>query len=151
MKIKSSAFTDQQPIPVKYTGDGQNVSPPISWEDVPQGTKSLALIVDDPDAPGGTFTHWLVHNIPPDKKGLPEGIATSPELKGGILQGNTSYGRTGYRGPHPPPGRPHRYYFSLYALDQVLNLKAGTSKQQLEEAMQGHIMALTQLLGTYGR
>ena len=151
MKIESSAFADQQPIPAKYTGDGQNVSPPLSWEDVPQGAKSLALIVDDPDAPGGVFTHWLVYNIPPDKIGLPEGVDTVSQLEDGSRQGSTSYGQTGYRGPHPPPGRPHRYYFSLCALDKMPSLKAGASKQQLEEAIQGQIIAATQLLGIYKR
>jgi len=151
MKLKSSDFADQQPIPARYTGEGENVSPPLSWEEVPPGTKSLALICDDPDAPGGVFTHWIIFNIPPDRSDLPEAVDKDSRLPDGSRQGNTSYGRSGYSGPHPPPGKPHRYYFSLYALDQMLNLEAGASRQQVLEAIQGHIRASTQLMGIYQR
>jgi len=121
------------------------------WSEPPQGTQSLALIVDDPDAPGGVFTHWVVFNILPDSRQLPEAIPTQAQLSSGALQGKNDFGRIGYGGPCPPPGRPHRYRFTLYALDRVLDLKAGVSKKQVVGAMQGHILTQGQLTGTYQR
>jgi len=121
------------------------------WSEPPQGTQSLALIVDDPDAPGGVFTHWVLFNILPDSRQLPEAIPTQAQLSSGALQGKNDFGRIGYGGPCPPPGRPHRYRFTLYALDRVLDLKAGVSKKQVVGAMQGHILAQGQLTGTYQR
>lgn len=151
LTVSSSAFQEGDKIPAKYTCEGQDVSPPLAWSEPPAGTRSLALIVDDPDAPGGVFTHWLLFNIPPDSRELPEAVPTQAELASGALQGKTDFGRTGYGGPCPPPGRPHRYQFTLYALDQPLDLEGGASKKQLLSAMEGHILTQGQLTGTYQR
>ena len=151
LTVSSSAFQEGDKIPAKYTCEGQDVSPPLAWSEPPAGTRSLALIVDDPDAPGGVFTHWLLFNIPPDSRELPEAVPAQAELDSGALQGKTDFGRTGYGGPCPPPGRPHRYQFTLYALDQPLDLEGGASKKQLLSAMEGHILAQGQLTGTYQR
>lgn len=151
LTVSSSAFQEGDKIPAKYTCEGQDVSPPLAWSEPPAGTRSLALIVDDPDAPGGVFTHWLLFNIPPDSRELPEAVPTQAELASGALQGKTDFGRTGYGGPCPPPGHPHRYQFTLYALDQPLDLEGGASKKQLLSAMEGHILAQGQLTGTYQR
>ncbi len=151
LSISSQAFQEGESIPARYTCEGDDVSPPLRWDEPSQGTRSLALIMDDPDAPVGVFTHWVILNIPPDSRGLPEALATEAELPGGARQGKNDFGRTGYGGPCPPPGRPHRYRFTLYALDQPLELKAGASKKQVLEAMSGHILAQGQLTGTYQR
>jgi len=151
LSLSSIAFKGGERIPVKYTCEGQDVSPPLTWSEPPQGTQSLTLIVDDPDAPGGAFTHWVLFNIPPDSGELPEAVPTQAQLSSGALQGKNDFGRVGYGGPCPPPGRPHRYCFTLYALDRVLDLKAGVSKKQVLDAMQGHILAQGQLIGTYQR
>ena len=151
LTVSSSAFKEGDRIPAKYTCQGQDVSPPLAWGEPPAGTQSFALIVDDPDAPGGVFTHWVLFNIPPDSRNLPEAVPTQAELASGALQGKTDFGRTGYSGPCPPPGRPHRYQFTLYALDQPLGLEGGASKKQLLSAMEGHILAQGQLTGTYQR
>jgi len=151
LTVSSSAFKEGDRIPAKYTCQGQDVSPPLAWSEPPAGTQSVALIVDDPDAPGGVFTHWVLFNIPPDSRELPEAVPTQAELASGALQGKTDFGRTGYGGPCPPPGRPHRYQFTLYALDQTLDLKGGASKKQLLSAMEGHILAQGQFTGTYQR
>lgn len=151
LRISSPAFQEGDTIPTKYTCQGQDVSPPLVWSDPPVGTQSFALIVDDPDAPGGVFTHWVLFNIPPDSCELPEAVPTQAEFPSGALQGKNDFGKTGYGGPCPPPGRPHRYQFTLYALDQPLDLEAGVSKKQLLSAMRGHILAQTQLMGTYRR
>jgi len=151
LSLSSTAFKGGEIIPVKYTCEGQDVSPPLMWSELPQGTQSLALIVDDPDAPVGVFTHWVLFNIPPDSGKLPEAVPTQAQLPSGALQGKNDFGRVGYGGPCPPPGRPHRYCFTLYALDRVLDLKAGVSKKQVLDAMQGHILAQGQLIGTYQR
>jgi Raf kinase inhibitor-like YbhB/YbcL family protein len=151
LTVSSSTFKEGDRIPAKYTCQGQDVSPPLAWGEPPAGTQSFALIVDDPDAPGGVFTHWVLFNIPPDSRNLPEAVPTQAELASGALQGKTDFGRTGYGGPCPPPGHPHRYQFTLYALDQPLGLEGGTSKKQLLSAMEGHILAQGQLTGTYQR
>jgi Raf kinase inhibitor-like YbhB/YbcL family protein len=151
LEIKSSAFKNGGPIPPKYTCKGQDLSPPLSWSGMPEGAKSIALICDDPDAPAMTWVHWVMYNIPSDQKGLKEGTPKDPELINGTLQGVTDFRRIGYGGPCPPPGGPHRYYFKLYALDTVLNLKAGATKEALLEAMEGHILEETQLMGTFKR
>jgi len=151
LTVSSSAFKEGDRIPAKYTCQGQDVSPPLAWGEPPAGTQSFALIVDDPDAPGGVFTHWVLFNIPPDSRNLPEAVPTQAELASGALQGKTDFGRIGYGGPCPPPGRPHRYQFTLYALDQPLGLEGGASKKQLLSAMEGHILAQGQLTGTYQR
>jgi len=151
MELKSIAFKNGDRIPAKYSCQGQDISPPLAWSGAPEQTQALALIVDDPDAPGGVFTHWLVFNIPSQSRQLPEAVPNQSQLSDGTLQGENDFGRTGYGGPCPPPGRPHRYRFTLYALDQPLALKAGASKRQLLDAMQGHILAQDQLVGTYQR
>lgn len=151
LTVSSSAFKEGDRIPAKYTCQGQDVSPPLAWSEPPAGTQSVALIVDDPDAPGGVFTHWVLFNIPPDSRELPEAVPTQAELASGAKQGKNDFGRTSYGGPCPPPGRPHRYQFTLYALDQPLGLEGGASKKQLLSAMEGHILAQGQLTGTYQR
>lgn len=149
--VLSPAFLEGDRIPTKYTCQGQDISPPLAWGEPPVGTQSFALIVDDPDAPGGVFTHWVLLNIPSDSRQLPEAVPTQTQLPSGALQGKNDFGRIGYGGPRPPPGRPQRYRFTLYALDQPLDLKAGVFKQQLIGAMQGHILAQGQLTGIYQR
>ncbi len=148
--LTSAAFKEGGPIPSRYTCDGQDVSPPLSWTQPPAGTKSLALISDDPDAPGKTWVHWVVYNLPPSARELPEAVRAEQELPDGTRQGTTDFGRIGYGGPCPPSGT-HRYFFTLYALDAALSLPPGATKQHVEAAMQGHILAHTQLIGTYRR
>lgn len=144
MKIETSAFQNGETIPAKYTCSGENVSPPLNISGAPKETKSFVLIVDDPDAPGGTFDHWLGWNIPGDTQKLPEGVKLPK-------QGKNSYQKLGYGGPCPPPGKPHRYFFKLYALDTMLSLPEGASKHQIESAMEGHVIAKTELIGTFQR
>jgi Raf kinase inhibitor-like YbhB/YbcL family protein len=151
LAVSSSAFQEGGKIPTKYTCEGQDVSPALTWGEPPAETRSFALIVDDPDAPGGVFTHWVLFNLPVGSRELPEAVPTQAQLANGSLQGKNDFGRIGYGGPCPPPGRPHRYQFTLYALDQPLDLKAGASKKQVIGAMQGHILAQGQLTGTYQR
>lgn len=151
LELSSSAFQEGGEIPTKYTCEGQDVSPTLTWGEPPAGTQSLALIMDDPDAPVGVFTHWVLFNLPADSRGLPEAVPTQAQLPDGSLQGKNDFGKIGYGGPCPPPGRPHRYQFTLYALDQTLDLKAGASKKQVLDAMQGHILAQGRLTGTYQR
>ncbi len=151
LPMSSPAFQDMDKIPTKYTCAGQGISPPLSWSEAPSGTQSFVLIVDDPDAPIGTFTHWIMFNIPPSSRGLPEAVPAQAQLSDGTVQGKNGFGKIGYAGPCPPPGRPHRYQFILYALDQALNLKAGASKEQVLDAIQGHVLAQGQLTGTYQR
>lgn len=147
LQIQSSAFSNEGTIPAKYTCDGENISPPLSWGQAPQGTKSFALIMDDPDAPHGTFDHWLVFNLPADTHTLPEAIKTLPV---GTQEGKNSFGKTSYGGPCPPD-REHRYFFKLYALDQMLPLKNGASKREIELAMKDHVLQLGQVMGRYDR
>jgi len=151
LQIISPAFAAGQPIPDNYTCAGLNVSPPLTWTNPPAGAKSSALIADDPDAPGGTWVHWVIYNLPPATAGLSEGVPKSPELANGAKQGVNDYQRTGYGGPCPPPGKPHRYFFKLYALDLPPDLKSGLTKKDLVAAMDGHILAEGQLMGTYQR
>lgn len=151
LSISSPAFQDGERIPAKYTCQGQDISPPLKWSQVPDETQSLALIVDDPDAPSGVFTHWVIFNLPPDSRELPEAVPAASQLPSSALQGKNDFGKIGYGGPCPPPGYPHRYLFTLYALDRQLDLKAGSSKQQVLNAMEGHILAQGQLTGTYQR
>lgn len=150
MKIDSSAFSEGQEIPGRYTGEGDDLSPPLSWSGIPGGTKSLALIVDDPDAPDPAapkmvWVHWVLYNIPPSAEALEEGIKTLPV---GTREGVNDWKRTGYGGPMPPIGR-HRYFYKLYALDVSLNLPGSPTKSSLENAMKGHILAEATLMGTY--
>ena len=150
MELKSPAFSEGQAIPSKYTCDGKDVSPPIAWSETPPGTKSFALIADDPDAPMGTWVHWVIYNLPPTTRKLPEEFPTDGRLPDGTIQGKTDFGRTGYGGPCPPSGT-HRYFFRLFALDTVLSLPSASTAKQLKAAMQGHILAEAQLMGSYRR
>lgn len=150
IEIKSPAFEEGGMIPQKHTCDGEDISPPLSWNSVPNGTKSLALICDDPDAPMGTWVHWVLFNLPANVQTLPENMPYQKTLKNGAKQGTTDFKKIGYGGPCPPSGT-HRYYFKLYALDTEINLDAGTTKQQLLKAMEGHIIAEGQLMGKYKR
>jgi len=150
MTLTSTAFTEGASIPQKYTCDGKNVSPPLQWEGVPGETSSFALIADDPDAPAGTWVHWVIYRIPPENNGLEEEITATRKLENGMVQGENDFGRIGYGGPCPPGGT-HRYYFRLYALDTELDLEPGATKQELLDAMEGHILEETQLMGRYSR
>ena len=150
LEIQSDAFEDGGDMPVQYAGKGKDISPPLSWSDVPAGTKSFALIMDDPDAPLGTWVHWVIYNIPETATGLKEDIPRILVLDDGTRQGLNSFRWTGYGGPHPPPGPKHRYFFRLYALDVVLELRAGANKGQLIRAMQTHILGEATLMGKFG-
>ncbi len=155
--VRSAAFTDGQPIPKTFTEDGQDVSPPLAWEQVPDGTKELALICDDPDAPSREpWVHWVIYKIPATVRELPEGLPTDATLEKPVkaMQGKNSWpdGRTvGYRGPAPPPGKIHHYHFKLYALGRELDLGAGADKAALLKAMAGSILAWGEVVGTYER
>src|SRR5881409_4275262 len=153
--LTSAAFKDGAPIPGKYTCDGGDVSPPLTLSGAPAGTRSVALIADDPDAPGGTWVHWVLYNLPATATALPENVAKTellPDLGGGgALQGRNDFRHAGYGGPCPPPGPAHRYFFKLYALDAALKLKAGAPKPDVEAAMKGHVLGTAQLVGTYAR
>ncbi len=151
LSISSPVFQEGASIPTKYSCEGQDISPPLVWGESPAGTRAFVLIVDDPDAPGGVFTHWVLFNLPADSRELSEAVPAQSQLPNGALQGKNDFGKIGYGGPCPPPGRPHRYQFALYALDQPLDLKSGASKKQVLEAMQGHILAQGQLTGIYQR
>ena len=151
LEITSTAFKAEQPIPKQYTGDGADQSPPLHWSEPPSGTKSIALICDDPDAPGGTWVHWVLFNLPAQVRELEEGVPKTETLGNGAKQGMSDFGNIGYGGPAPPKGKAHRYYFKLYALDVALDLPPGATKAQLENAMKGHILAEGQLMGKYGR
>lgn len=149
--ISSDDFKEGETIPATYTGDGKNTSPSLRWTGAPEGTKSLALICDDPDAPRKTWVHWVIFNIPSSSHGLPEAVPTRETLADDARQGKNDFGKIGYGGPSPPPGKPHRYYFKLYALDTGLDLPAGSTKDELLGAMKGHVLAEGQLMGRYGR
>ena len=150
-RLSSDAFGQDEAIPTRFTCDGDNVSPPLSWSAAPQGTDAFALIMDDPDAPGGTFTHWVLYDLPGDTASLPEGVAKTEELDEGGSQGLNDAGGTGYGGPCPPAGAPHRYRFTLYALDGLIDAGAGASKQEVLDAIEGSVLAEARLVGTYGR
>ncbi|MCS7309041.1 MAG: YbhB/YbcL family Raf kinase inhibitor-like protein [Armatimonadota bacterium] len=150
IRLTSTAFPEGGMIPKKYTCDGEDVSPPLTWDNVPEGTKSFALICDDPDAPMGTWVHWVLFNLPADVRSLPEAVPPDKELPSGARQGTNDFRKIGYGGPCPPSGT-HRYYFKLYALDTMLDLPAGCSKAQLLKAMDGHVLAEGQLMGKYSR
>ena len=150
IKITSSAFVEGGMIPKRYTCDSEDVSPDLTWSGVPEGTQSIALICDDPDAPMGTWVHWVLFNLPADLTGLPTAVGPDENLANGGLHGKNDFGRLGYGGPCPPGGT-HRYYFKLYALDIRFDLSSGISKAQLLVAMDGHILAEGQLMGRYTR
>jgi len=150
--LTSTAFTDGAAIPVKHTCDGGDVSPPLAWSGAPAGTRCFVLVADDPDAPAGSWVHWVVYNVPAAVSELPENVAKVETLDlGGARQGRNDFRRPGYGGPCPPPGPAHRYLFTLYALDAPLTLKAGAQRKDVETAMEGHVLGSAQLLGTYAR
>jgi len=151
LQITSTAFSEGQTIPAKYSCEGSDASPPLKWTNAPANTKSFALIADDPDAPAGTWVHWVLYDLPPNTTGLPEDVAKTQFIAGNAKQGLNSWPRLGYGGPCPPPGKPHRYFFKLYALDTMLDLKPGATKKDVKAAMKGHILAEGQLMGTYQR
>jgi Raf kinase inhibitor-like YbhB/YbcL family protein len=150
IKITSSAFAEGGMIPSKYTCDGADISPPLQWGEVPEGTKSIALISDDPDAPMGTWVHWVLFNLPAETKELTENIPPDETLPNGAKQAITDFGRVGYGGPCPPSGT-HRYFFKIYALDTELQVDTSTGKRGLLKAMEGHILGQGQLMGKYKR
>ena len=148
MKLASTAFDEGQSIPAVYTGEGKDISPPLTWTEPPAGTQSLALICDDPDAPMGVWVHWILYNLPAMTRQLKENFPKDPRLPDGSRQGRTDFGQTGYGGPYPPSGT-HRYFFKLYALDAMLSVAGKASKHDLTQAMKGHVLAEAQLMGTY--
>jgi Raf kinase inhibitor-like YbhB/YbcL family protein len=150
IKLTSTAFKDGGMIPTKYTCDGADVSPPLEWSGAPQTTKSLALICDDPDAPGKTWVHWVVFNLPASRTSLPENVPSQETIAGGGKQGMNDFNKIGYGGPCPPSGT-HRYFFKIYALGAELNLDSSTTKDQLVQAMKDYILAQGELMGRYKR
>lgn len=152
-ELTSEAFEEGATIPVRYTCEGEDVSPPVAWSGAPEDTQSFALVVEDPNAPRGAFDHWIVYDIPPHAAALPEDLGDSPRLEnlGESLQGKNDFGKVGWGGPCPPPGRPHRYVFRLYALDAVPGLDPGVKREALERALAGHVLATAELSGTFGR
>lgn len=144
MLFTSAVLQSGQPIPVRYTADGQDLSPPLEWTEVPIGTRSLAILCDDPDAPRGDWVHWVVYNLEPGLRSLDEGYT-------GGMSGRNDFGQMGYNGPSPPRGKPHRYVFQLFALDTTLSLPAHAGKAQLLRAMEGHVLGRAELTATYRR
>lgn len=151
IEITSPAFREGQPIPARHTADGEDASPPLQWTNVPPGAKSLALIADDPDAPVGTWVHWVLYDLPPATRELAEDVPRTQYLPGGAKQGLNDFRRLGYGGPSPPRGQPHRYCFKLYALDKLLDLRPGLTKSEVLKAMEGHVVGEGVLMGTYQR
>jgi len=151
LRVTSPAFREGAAIPVKHTCDGADVSPALAWTGVPKGAKSLALVCDDPDAPGGTWVHWVLYGLATAATGLPEGVSKVARLPDGTRQGMSDFKAVGYGGPCPPPGKPHRYYFRLYALDAVPEVKGTMTRARLDETMRGHVLAEGRLMGTYRR
>ena len=149
--LSSTAFAAGATIPRQHTCDGPDLSPPLAWAGQPDGTQSLALIVDDPDAPAGTWVHWVLFNLPSATRQLPQDVPRVQNLPDGSKQGKNDFERIGYGGPCPPPGPAHRYFFRLYALDAMLDLAPGSTRAELDQAMAGHIVAETTVIGTYGR
>ena len=150
-ELTSSAFKSGDPIPRRYTCEGEDLSPPFHWTVPPAATKSLVIIADDPDAPVGTWVHWVIYDLPLDLQALTEGVPVKDRLPNGALQGLNDIKRISYGGPCPPPGKPHRNYFTLYALDTELAVSSGLTKLQLLNEMSGHILASDELIGTYQR
>jgi Raf kinase inhibitor-like YbhB/YbcL family protein len=147
--LTSSAFAAGAAIPAQYTCKGADTSPPLEWNGVPANTATFAIIMDDPDAPAGTWVHWVLWNLPANAHSLPEGVPKREQLDDGARQGRNSFRKAGYNGPCPPAGATHRYFFRLYALDAKLDLAAGASRSQLDEAMKGHVLAETEYMGTF--
>lgn len=149
--LKTTAFAPGGAIPARFTCAGENISPSLSWNQPPSGTRSFVLIVDDPDAPSGTWVHWVVYNLPAATRQLPEHVPAGRPIAGGGEQGVNDFPKDGYGGPCPPPGRPHRYFFRLYALDTTLALHARAQRVEVESGMKGHILAQGELMSTFGR
>jgi Raf kinase inhibitor-like YbhB/YbcL family protein len=149
--LSSSDFQNGAMIAKNFTCDGADVSPELSWSDAPKGTEEFALIADDPDAPVGTWTHWVLYGVKSETHSLPQNVSKVDQLPDGGMQGRNDFRKIGYGGPCPPPGKPHRYFFRLYALDAKLSLKPGASRQELEQAMKGHVLGQAELMGKYGR
>jgi Raf kinase inhibitor-like YbhB/YbcL family protein len=150
MRLLSDSFSADSMIPLKFSCEGEGISPSLKWEDVPFETRSFALIVDDPDAPNRTFVHWVLYDLPLQTRNLPEGVPTEPMLQGGGIQGTNDVGQFGYTPPCPPSGM-HRYFFKLYALDAPLGLDFGATKEEVEAAMGNHILATAELIGRYDK
>jgi len=151
LAISTTDFTPGGDIAKKFTCDGADISPELSWNSAPAETQSFALIADDPDAPAGTWTHWVIYDIPANTSQLQQNVSKVDQLPEGASQGRNDFQKIGYGGPCPPPGKPHRYFFKLYALDRKLDLKPGASRQELESAMQGHVLAHAEIMGKYHR
>lgn len=151
LRLTSPDFSHGEPIPKRHTCEGENISPGLAWGGVPVETRSFALICDDPDAPRGTWLHWTLYNLPAEAIELGPSVPANPELPSGARQGVTDFGKVGYGGPCPPPGKPHRYFFRLYALGAALNLPPGAQRSELEAAMKEHVLATGTLMGTYER
>ncbi|MFQ5665063.1 MAG: YbhB/YbcL family Raf kinase inhibitor-like protein [Candidatus Binatia bacterium] len=149
--LSSSAFQPGAPIPKQHTCDGVDQSPALHWSDAPAGTKSFALIADDPDAPMGTWVHWVLYDMPAEVTQLPQGVAPDETLASGGKHGVNDFRKIGYGGPCPPPGKPHRYFFKLYALDAPTDLKPRATKADVLRAIEGHVLGEVQLMGTYKR
>lgn len=150
MKITSPAFKENSAIPARYTCDGEDVSPPLEWSDLPKNTQTVALICDDPDAPKQDLAHWVVFNLSPDQRRLAEHVPAEPQLASGARQGKNDFGRVGYGGPCPPSGT-HRYRFALYALDTELHVPPSAPRDQVLQAMHGHVLDTAELKATYSR
>jgi Raf kinase inhibitor-like YbhB/YbcL family protein len=151
LRLSSPKWRPGETIPNAYTADGSDLSPPLRFEGVPPGTKAFALVCDDPDAPMGTWVHWVIYDVPGIARGLPEGIATALSLPDGSRQGKNSWNKVGYGGPSPPPGRAHRYLFRLYALREPLNVAAGLGAKDVEAAARAKSIEMAEFMGTYGR
>jgi Raf kinase inhibitor-like YbhB/YbcL family protein len=151
ISVSSDAFVQDQPIPVRYTCLGDDISPAVSWEGAPTGTQSFAVIIEDPDAPGGLFTHWLVYGIPADQSVLPEGLPEEMVVAGGIQQGTNDFGTVGYRGPCPPEGSSHRYLLRVYALDGMMNLAGGADRRTFDAVIKGHVLGAGETGAVFGR
>jgi Raf kinase inhibitor-like YbhB/YbcL family protein len=149
--LSSKSFPQGGDIPKKFSCDGADVSPELSWTEPPNGTKSLAVIADDPDAPAGTWTHWVLYDVSPETRNLAEGTPKQPELPNGARQGRNDFGKIGYNGPCPPPGNPHRYFFKLFALDSKTDLKPGASREEVERVISGHTLGKADSMGRYKR
>jgi hypothetical protein len=151
MDVAVSAFPRSGPIPKPFTADGVDVSPALTWMAPPPGTRAFAVIMDDPDAPVGLWTHWTLYDLPATVTALPENLPKAPTLPNGARQGRNTWGRIGYNGPAPPPGRPHRYFFRVFALREFLDLPAGATRQELDGAMKGNVLAEGSFMAEYGR
>ena len=151
LELKAAAFRPGSTIPLQFTCSGANISPSLSWTQPPPRTQSFVLIVDDPDAPAGTWVHWVVYDLPASARQLPEHVPPFDGVAGGGKQGVNDFPMNGYGGPCPPPGKPHRYFFRLYALDTILDLRAPVHRKDVDSAMKGHVLAQAELMGTFGR